>query len=134
MANIQLAYNLKRYRTAYNYTQQKLADKISISRQAYSNYEIGKRVPDLDLLAKLCDVYSITLDELVRQPYAPAECKDPKAVYHICYRHNMKDILYLTDKEIEFVLEYRGAEWEKQYLIAYVLDMMNRQDRESHMR
>lgn len=93
MANIQLAYNLKRYRKAYNYTQQKLADKISISRQAYSNYEIGKRVPDLDLLAKLCDVYSITLDELVRQPYAPAECKDPKAVYHICYRHNMKDIL-----------------------------------------
>ena len=47
MANIQLSYNLKRYREAYRYTQQKLADKINISRQAYSNYETGKRDPDL---------------------------------------------------------------------------------------
>ena len=129
MANIQLTYNLKRYREAYNFTQQKLADKISISRQAYSNYEVGKRAPDLDLLTKLCDVYSITLDQLVRQPFSHDEYKENRIPYHICYRHNMEDILDLTDKEIQFVLEYRGAEWEKQHLIAYVLNQVKRQDR-----
>nr|WP_302167819.1 helix-turn-helix transcriptional regulator [uncultured Schaedlerella sp.] len=45
MANIQLSYNLKRYREAYRYTQQKLADKINISRQAWVQIKIvGKYV------------------------------------------------------------------------------------------
>ena len=128
MANIQLTYNLKRYRKAYNYTQKALADKINISRQAYSSYEIGNSDPDLDSLTKLCDAYSITLDQLVLQPFSHDEYKEAKDTYRICYRHNMKDVLYLTDKEIEIVLKYRGAEWEKQHLLAYVLNLMNKQD------
>lgn len=129
MSNIQLSYNLKRYREAYRFTQQKLADKINISRQAYSNYETGKRDPDLVLLTKLCEVYSITLDQLVRQPYSYEEYKESGVPYRVCYKQNTKDILYLTEREIQFVLEYRGAEWEKQHLIAYVLNQMNRQEK-----
>lgn len=129
VANLQLAYNLRRYREAYDYTQQALADRISISRQAYSNYETGKRDPDLDLLTRLCEVYSITLDQLVRQPFSPDEFRETQAPYHICYRRNSEDILYLTDEEIQFVLEYRGAEWERQHLIAYVLNQMNQPGR-----
>ena len=129
MANIQLSYNLKRYREAYRYTQQKLADKINISRQAYSNYETGKRDPDLVLLTKLCDVYSITLDQLVRQPFSYEEYKESGVPYRVCYRQNTEDIIYLTEREIQFVLEYRGAVWEKQHLIAYVLHQMNRQEK-----
>ncbi len=127
MANIQLSYNLKRYREAYRYTQQKLADKINISRQAYSNYETGKRDPDLVLLTKLCDVYSITLDQLVRHPFSYEEYKESGVSYQVCYRQNSEDIIYLTESEIQFVLGYRGAEWEKQHLIAYVLNQANRQ-------
>lgn len=129
MVNIQLTYNLKRYREAHNLTQQALADKINISRQAYSNYETGKRDPDLGLLTKLCDVYSITLDQLVRQPYSNDEYKESKAPYHICHRQNSDDILYLTDEEIQFVLEYRGAEWERQHLVGYVLNHMKNRGR-----
>ena len=129
MANIQLSYNLKRYREAYRYTQQKLADKINISRQAYSNYETGKRDPDLVLLTKLCDVYSIKLDQLVRQPFSYEEYKESGVPYRVCYRQNTEDIIYLTEREIQFVLGYRGAEWEKQHLIAYVLNQVNRQEK-----
>ncbi len=129
VANLQLAYNLRRYREAYDFTQQTLADRISISRQAYSNYETGKRDPDLDLLTRLCEVYSITLDQLVRQPFSPDEYREAQSPYHICYRRNSEDILYLTDEEIQFVLEYRCAEWERQHLIAYVLNQMNQQGR-----
>lgn len=120
MANIQLADNLRRYREYYGFTQQTLAEKINISRQAYSNYETGKRAPDMGLLTKLCDIYSISLDQLVRQPFT-YEIKDAKTPYQVCYRQNSEDILYLTDEEIHFVLEYRGAEWERRRLIAYVL-------------
>ena len=101
VANLQLAYNLRRYREAYDFTQQTLADRISISRQAYSNYETGKRDPDLDLLTRLCEVYSITLDQLVRQPFSPDEYREAQSPYHICYRRNSGDVLYLTDEELE---------------------------------
>lgn len=129
VANIQLAYNLKRYREAYGFTQQELAERISISRQAYSNYETAKRDPDLDLLTKLCEVYAITLDQLVRTPFSEDEFRESKAPYHISYRSGTDDILYLTDEEIRFVLEYRGAEWERQHLVAYVLNHINPQGR-----
>ena len=49
MANIQLAENLRRLRTDHDYTQTQIGDKLNISRQAYSNYETGKRIPDLDI-------------------------------------------------------------------------------------
>ncbi|MCI9439638.1 MAG: helix-turn-helix transcriptional regulator [Ruminococcus sp.] len=124
MANIQLADNLKRYREYYGFTQQTLADKINISRQAYSNYETGKRAPDMGLLTRLCDIYSISLDQLVRQPFS-YEIKESTVPYQVCYRQDSDDTLYLTDEEIHFVLEYRGAEWERRHLISYVLQHTN---------
>lgn len=71
MANIQLMDNLKKYRKYHGFTQKVLSQKINISRQAYSNYETGKRSPDAEVLDKLCDLYSIPLDQLVRQPFSP---------------------------------------------------------------
>lgn len=129
MANIQLTSNLKRYRKAHNLTQKVLADKLNISRQAYSNYETGKRDPDLDLLTKLCDVYSVTLDQLVRVSFSRDEFRESKEPYHICHRKDSDDVLYLTDEEIQFVLEYRGAEWERQHLVSYVLNHMSNKGR-----
>lgn len=126
MANIQLADNLKRYREYHGFTQQALSDKINISRQAYSNYETGKRSPDMGLLSRLCDIYSITLDQLVRQPFTH-EIRDASVPYQyqVCYKRDSEDTLYLTDEEISFVLEYRGAEWERRHLIGYVLRHMH---------
>lgn len=124
MANIQLTDNLKKYRKYHGFTQRVLAKKINISRQAYSNYETGKRAPDMGLLTRLCDIYSISLDQLVRQPFS-YEIKESTVPYQVCYRQDSDDTLYLTDEEIHFVLEYRGAEWERRHLISYVLQHTN---------
>ena len=64
MANIQLAANLRRLRSDHNYTQAQISDKLNISRQAYSNYETGKRIPDLDILIRIADIYHVTLEQL----------------------------------------------------------------------
>ena len=56
MSNIQLAANLQRLRKDHHFTQTQFSKKLNISRQAYSNYETGKRIPDLDIiiLSKIC--------------------------------------------------------------------------------
>ncbi|CUO19037.1 Helix-turn-helix [[Eubacterium] contortum] len=42
-----------------------MAKKLYLKRQTLSNYEIGKRVPDIYELVKITDLFDISLDELV---------------------------------------------------------------------
>lgn len=124
MANLQLADNLRKYRDSFHYTQKELARLINISRQAYSNYETGKRDPDLDLLIKLCDVYQITLDQLVLQPFSFGSrqtLRESVSPYQICRRKGTDDVIYLTEEEISLISEFRGTDREKQEFILYLL-------------
>ena len=65
MSNIQLANNLRYLRKKHGLTQKALSKMLNISRQAYSNYETGKRTPDLDSLLFLACCYRVSLDALV---------------------------------------------------------------------
>lgn len=55
----------KDYRKALGLRQQDVADKLGISRGAYSHYEKGIREPNLDLLIKMADVFRTTVDDLL---------------------------------------------------------------------
>ena len=56
---------LKDLRHHAGLTQAALSKELHISRQVYSCYETGRRLPDLDTAVKLCSYYHITLDELL---------------------------------------------------------------------
>lgn len=53
---------LKIIRIQNKLTQQQLADALGITRSAYCGYEIGRRSPDLDTIAKLSEFYNLPLD------------------------------------------------------------------------
>lgn len=53
---------LKRLRRSKCYTQEYVASKIGISRQAYNHYESGRTVPDFYCLTALCKLYNIPLN------------------------------------------------------------------------
>lgn len=55
---------LKYYREKNKYSQEEIAEKINITQSAYSNYEKGKRLPSIEILIKLADIYEISLDIL----------------------------------------------------------------------
>lgn len=52
-------------RNEKNMTQQELADKIGVTDRAISNWENGRRMPDLSLIKNLCDELNITINELL---------------------------------------------------------------------
>ncbi len=54
-------------RTAKNLSQGDLAEALDVSRQSVSKWETDTSVPDLDKLVKLCDLFGVSLDELVRK-------------------------------------------------------------------
>ena len=49
--------NLIMLRSTHGYSQEELAEKIGISRQAYAKWERGATVPDIEKCKLLADVY-----------------------------------------------------------------------------
>lgn len=45
-------------------SQEELAEKLDITRQTISNWELNETSPDLKQASKLCDIFNISLDEL----------------------------------------------------------------------
>lgn len=58
-------------------SQEELADKMGVSRQAISKWECGESLPDVDNLISLAKIYGISLDELVEHvPAAEPETSE----------------------------------------------------------
>ena len=56
-----------------NMTQEKLAERMNVSRQTVSKWENGEVVPDLDKLLELSRLFSCSLDALVKEDMTPQE-------------------------------------------------------------
>lgn len=54
-------------------TQEKAAEKIDVSRQTISNWENEKSYPDIISVIALSDLYSVSLDELLKGDQKMAE-------------------------------------------------------------
>lgn len=53
-------------------SQEQLAEKIGVSRQAISKWEGGLSTPELDKLKALSECFQVTIDELTENQAAPA--------------------------------------------------------------
>lgn len=61
---------LKTYRTEHGLTQDDVAASLYVSRQTISKWENGVNEPDISTILKLSDIYSVTLDALLREDIA----------------------------------------------------------------
>lgn len=52
-------------RQMHGISQEELAEKIGISRQAYAKWESGATVPDIEKCKRLADYYGVTVDSLL---------------------------------------------------------------------
>lgn len=64
--NIEIANRLVNLRKANNLSQEALAEKLGISRQAVSKWERAEASPDTDNLILLSRLYGVSLDELLK--------------------------------------------------------------------
>ncbi|MBD5469294.1 MAG: helix-turn-helix transcriptional regulator [Lachnospiraceae bacterium] len=58
--------NLQILRKMKNMTQEELADKMKISRQTVSKWELGAVLPEIEKLVELCDMFHCSVDQLLR--------------------------------------------------------------------
>lgn len=58
--------NLIMLRNLHGYSQEEIAGKIGISRQAYAKWERGATVPDIVKCGALAQVYGVSIDSLLK--------------------------------------------------------------------
>lgn len=56
--------NLVMLRNMKGFSQEEIAEKIGISRQAYAKWESGATVPDIEKCHAIAEVYGVTMDSL----------------------------------------------------------------------
>ena len=64
--NIEIANRLAKLRKEKGYSQEELAEKLGLSRQAVSKWERAESSPDTDNLICLARLYNVSLDELLK--------------------------------------------------------------------
>ena len=60
-----LGKNIKNTRKKLGITQEELAEKLNVTRQAVSNWENSKTEPDIETLTLMAQLFDISIDELV---------------------------------------------------------------------
>lgn len=63
---MEIGKKLKEARLGAKLTQEQVAERLFVSRQTISNWENEKSYPDIVSVVKLSDLYSISLDELLK--------------------------------------------------------------------
>lgn len=79
--NIETANRLLQYRKKMNLSQEELAARIGVSRQAVSKWERAEASPDTDNLILLADIYGVSLDELLKgekETESETQSEEPK--------------------------------------------------------
>lgn len=56
---------LKGLREKNGYTQQRLSELLHVSKNSISHYELGKNMPDINILVEMTDIFDVSLDYLL---------------------------------------------------------------------
>lgn len=57
--------NIRKYRETKKMTQDDLAAKIDVTRQAISNWETEKTQPDIETLQKIAQILEVSIEEII---------------------------------------------------------------------
>lgn len=99
--DVSIANRLYEYRKKNNLSQEELADKIGVSRQAVSKWERAEASPDTDNLVLLARLYNVSLDELINS--------DPKKTDSSNRKNQKTDFVNISPSGIH-VVEEDGSE------------------------
>lgn len=64
---MEIGSKLKKARTEKGLTQEQSAEALGVSRQTISNWENNKSYPDIISVIKMSDIYSVSLDHLLKE-------------------------------------------------------------------
>lgn len=86
-----LSENLQNLRKIKNLSQEELAEKLNVSRQAVSKWESGSGYPETEKIISICEIFDCSMDELVRGKIVQ-DIKSEKNTYDLIMSKTAKGI------------------------------------------
>lgn len=115
--NITLGERLRLLREERDWTQRQAANIFGITSGALSNYERGKRSPDIHTLKKIADVYGTSVDYLLDGKYMHVSTAVSE---HPTYDPGIQDIL--GTECLNLIYEIGQLDEEEQKLMLLFLE------------
>ena len=95
-------------------TQEKLAEKIGISRQAVAKWESGQSNPDFDKTISLSNLFGISIDKLIK------DYDDENCSYEFT-----KQLDYINEKEIYFLCRAKNPLMQEKERKLFLPDLIH---------
>ena len=88
---------IEKLRKEKNLTQRELADKLNVTDRAISNWENGRRLPDISLMKELCNIFNISIDELIYGKRNKEENLEESVIELYVAKRKLKVAEFLTE-------------------------------------
>ncbi|MEX8341051.1 helix-turn-helix domain-containing protein [Clostridioides difficile] len=62
-----LGEKIQKLRKQNGFSQEELAEKVTVTRQTISKWELNQSEPDLDFIAQLSNIFNVSADILSRK-------------------------------------------------------------------
>lgn len=88
------AEKLLHLRTQYGYSQEALAEKLGVSRQAISKWELGTTLPETEKVIAISEFFDVSIDYLLKSnaPLSNSESLDRIVIKFLSSAQDMNDI------------------------------------------
>lgn len=82
-----LGEKIQKLRKQRGLSQEALAEKVTVTRQTISKWELGQSLPDLDFIAQLSNIFNVSSDYLIKDEMTePNELPYPLASLPALFR------------------------------------------------
>lgn len=108
--DITLGERLTQLRKAHNLSQEQLAEKLGVSRQAVSKWERDEAAPDTNNLIMLAKIYGVTIDELLNADLSEENININKQRQSGFKDDNAEGTFYYEDDEKRVKINFAGIE------------------------
>lgn len=98
-------------RKAKGLTQSELADRLNVTRQSVSKWELGDSFPDISLITKISEVFGVSVDTLISagEPESQLDALTEAFANHGINIKPIADlVLYMNDSSPAGIIEHRS--------------------------
>ena len=88
--------NLQFIRAQAGITQEQLAEQLDVSRQSVSKWESGASFPEMDTLLRICDLYDVNMDTLLRGSVEESRVNDTARYNDFMNRFSLRMALSIS--------------------------------------
>ncbi|MGE5456573.1 MAG: helix-turn-helix domain-containing protein [Ignavibacteriales bacterium] len=114
--------NLQMLRKEHNLSQEQLAEKLDVSRQAVSKWESGQSYPEMDKIITMCKIFNCSMDALVNESITDIKETEKRAKNSII--SYIEEFLEFISRTVKMLTSMKFGELIKCAMELFIIGMV----------